>query len=156
MISIIVVIGENNAIGCKNNLLWKLPGDMKRFKKITENHTVIMGDRTFKSIGFPLPNRKNIVVTRDKKYQAPGCELEFSLENILNKYQNSKEEVFIIGGGQIYKQSLPFTQKLYLTTIEESPEADTFFPDHSNFKNIVRKEKGIDNGHKYTFLELTK
>jgi dihydrofolate reductase len=108
MISIIVVIGKNKAIGCKNQLLWNLPEDLKRFKKITENHIVIMGDKTFESIGFPLPKRRNVVLSRDKTYQATGCKVEFSFEKILNKYKNSKEEVFIIGGGQIYKQFLPF------------------------------------------------
>lgn len=156
MFSIIVVIGKNRAIGCKNQLLWKLPFDMKRFKKITENHTVIMGDKTFESIGFPLPKRNNIILTRTENYSAPGCQIENSLEKILKKYKDSNEEVFIIGGGQIYKLFLPLAKKLYLTIIDESPEADTFFPDYSDFKNIIKEEKGLDNGHKYTFLELTK
>ena len=156
MISIIVVIGKNKAIGYKNKLLWNLPDDMKRFKKITENHTVIMGDKTFESIGFPLPNRKNIILTRDKKYQASDCEVTNFFEDILKKYKNSKEEVFIIGGGQIYKLFLPFAKKLYLTIIEKSPEADTFFPNYSKFKKILKQNVGLDNGYKYTFLELTK
>ena len=156
MISIIVVIGKNKAIGCKNQLLWNLPEDLKRFKKITENHIVIMVDKTFESIGFPLPKRRNVVLSRDKTYQATGCKVEFSFEKILNKYKNSKEEVFIIGGGQIYKQFLPFAQKIYLTIIEESPQADTFFPDYSDFKKIIIKKSGTDNGYSYTFLELTR
>ncbi len=156
MISIIVVVGKNRQIGYQNKLLWELPGDMKRFKKITTGKTVIMGDKTFESIGQSLPNRKNIVVTLDKDYKAPECEVRFSLEDVLKKYKDSKEEVFVIGGGTIYNLSLPWADKLYLTVVEDDPKADTFFPDYSEFKNVVKSEKGTDNGFKYEFIELTK
>lgn len=156
MISIIVVVGKNREIGCKNRLLWNLPEDMQRFKKKTTGHIVIMGDKTFESIGKPLPNRENLIITRDSDYKASGCKIIFSLESLVEKYEKSKEEVFVIGGGQIYKQFLPFAKKLYITIINESPNADTFFPDYSDFKNIIKEEKGLDNGHKYTFLELTR
>jgi dihydrofolate reductase len=157
MISIIVVIGKNNAIGRNNQLLWNIPEDMAHFKKITSGHTVIMGERTYQSIGRPLPNRKNIVVTLNKDLQAPGCEVRFDLDEVLQEYKNSEEEVFVIGGGIIYKLSLPSADKLYLTVVEDSPvDADTFFPDHVEFKNIV-SEENVDNGkYKFKFLELTK
>ncbi|MFA6382908.1 MAG: dihydrofolate reductase [Parcubacteria group bacterium] len=157
MISIIVAIGKNRAIGRKNQLLWDIPEDMDHFRKTTSGRTVIMGDRTFESIGHPLPKRKNIVVTLKENYEAPGCEVRSSLEEVLNEYKNSEEEVFVIGGGIIYKLSLPFADKLYLTVVDDAPEdADTFFPDYSEFKNVV-KEESMDNGqYKFTFLELTR
>lgn len=157
MISIIVAVGKNNAIGRNNQLLWNIPEDMAHFKKITTGHTVIMGEKTYQSIGRPLPNRKNIVVTLDKSFQAPGCEVRFDLDEVLREYKNSDEEVFVIGGGIIYKLSLPMADKLYLTVVDDAPiDADTFFPDYSEFKTVVAEEN-MDNGkYKLKFLELTK
>lgn len=156
MVSIIVVVGKNREIGCDNKLLWDIPEDIQRFKKITTGKTVIMGDKTFESIGHSLSNRKNIVVTLDKNYKASGCEVEHSLEHLLKKYKNSDEEVFVIGGGTIYKLALPFADKLYLTVVNDEPKADTFFPDYLEFKNVVKSKKGVDNGLEYEYLELTK
>ena len=157
MISIIAAVGKNNAIGRNNKLLWDIPKDMEHFIKKTSGHTVIMGDKTYLSIGKPLPKRKNIVVTLDKNFQAPGCEVKFNLDEVLNEYKNSEEEVFVIGGGIIYKLSLPLTDKLYLTVVDDAPEdADTFFPDYSEFKNVISEEDGEDAGHKFKFLELTR
>jgi dihydrofolate reductase len=155
MISIIVAIGKNRAIGRKNQLLWDIQEDMDHFRKTTSGRTVIMGDRTFESIGHPLPKRKNIVVTLKENYMASGCEVRSSLEEVLNEYKDSEEEVFVIGGGIIYTLSLPYTDKLYLTVVDDAPEdADTFFPDYSEFKNVV-KEESADNGkYRFTFLEL--
>ena len=157
MISIIVAVGKNNAIGRNNQLLWNIPEDMAHFKKITTGHTVIMGEKTYQSIGRPLPNRKNIVVTLDKNFQAPGCEVRFDLDEVLREYKNSDEEVFVIGGGIIYKLSLPMADKLYLTVVDDAPtDADTFFPDYSEFKTVVAEEN-VDNGeYKFKFLELTR
>lgn len=157
MISIIVAIGKNKAIGRNNQLLWDIPEDMAHFRKITSGKTVIMGDRTFQSIGHPLPNRKNIVVTLDKGFQAEGVEVRNSLEEVLAEYKNKPEEVFVIGGGIIYNLSIPFADKLYLTIVDDAPEdADTFFGDYSEFKNVV-KEEDMDNGkYKFKFLELIK
>jgi len=156
MISIIVVIGKNKGIGYKNKLLWRLPRDMARFKKITKRGVVLMGDRTFKSIGTPLPDRKNIVVSLNKKFKAPGCELRFSLDEVLNEYKSKKEELFVIGGGQIYKQSIIKADKLYLTIIDEAPRADVFFPVYSKFNKIIKEETGEDNGYNYEFKILTR
>jgi dihydrofolate reductase len=157
MISIIVCIGKNRAIGRNNQLLWSIPEDMRHFKEITTGHTVIMGEKTFLSIGKPLPNRKNIVVTLDKNFQAEGVEIRYSLEEVLQGYKNKSEEVFVIGGGMIYGLSLPYADKLYLTVVEDTPNnADTFFPDYSEFKNIIKEEE-MDNGkYKFKFLELKK
>lgn len=130
MISIIAAIGKNNELGKENKLLWSLPADMKHFKEITSGHTVIMGQKTFESIGRPLPNRKNIVVTRNKDFSADGVEISYSLEDTLNKFIDTGEEVFVIGGGEIYKQSIDSASKLYTTHVEaEDKKADTFFPE---------------------------
>ncbi|MFA7208898.1 MAG: dihydrofolate reductase [Parcubacteria group bacterium] len=157
MISLIVAVAKNNAIGRNNRLLWDIPEDMAHFRRTTSGHTVIMGERTFASIGKPLPNRKNIVVTLDKDFRDDRVEVRNSLEEVLQEYKNSEEEVFVIGGGIIYKLSLPMVDKLYLTVVEDAPEdADTFFPDYSEFKNII-KEEAVDNGqYKFKFLELTR
>jgi dihydrofolate reductase len=155
MISIIVAIGKNRAIGRNNQLLWNIPEDMEHFRKTTAGKTVIMGDRTFKSIGNPLPNRKNIVVTFDKTFAAAGVEVRDSLEAVLHEYKKSAEEVFVIGGGMIYKISLLFADKLYLTIVDDAPEdADTFFPDYSEFDKIIFERESSDGNYKYKFLEL--
>lgn len=157
MLSIIVVIGKNREIGCNNKLLWNIPKDMERFTKITKGHPVLMGDKTFESIGKALPNRKNIIITRNKNYQAKGCKICYSIEDAIKLgNQMDKQEIFIIGGGSIYKQTIDIADKLYLTVVDDTPEADTYFPDYSEFKNIVYEEKVEDNGLSFTFLELTR
>ncbi len=157
MLSIIVVIGKNREIGCDNKLLWDIPKDMERFTKITKGHPVLMGDKTFESIGKALPKRINIIISRDKNYQAKGCEICHSIEDAIklgNKID--KQEIFIIGGGSIYKQTIDIADKLYLTVVDDSPKADTYFPDYSQFQNIAHEEEVEDNGLKFKFLELTK
>src|ERR1035437_10304139 len=130
MISIIAAIGRHNEIAKKNGLLWNLPADMKHFRKTTSEHTVIMGQKTFESIGRPLPKRRNIVLTQDKNLKIKVVEIVHSLEelDILLKKEKDKE-VFIIGGGQIYKLFIEKADKLYITHVDgEFKEADTFFP----------------------------
>ena len=157
MLSIIVVIGKNREIGCDNKLLWDIPLDMKRFTKITKGHPVLMGDKTFESIGAALPERTNIIITRDKNYQAEGCEICHSIEDAIKLGEKQdKNEIFIIGGGSIYKQTIDIADKLYLTVVDDSPEADTYFPDYSQFQNTIYEENIEDNGLNFTFLELTK
>jgi dihydrofolate reductase len=157
MISIIVAVGKNRAIGHNNQLLWNIPEDMAHFREKTLDHTVIMGEKTFQSIGKPLLNRKNIVVTLDKNFQADGVEISNSLDEVLGGYKNSAEEVFVIGGGIIYNLALPYADKLYLTIVDDAPaDADTFFADYSEFKNVVSEEAHDNGKYKFTFLELTK
>ncbi|MFH1427990.1 MAG: dihydrofolate reductase [Patescibacteria group bacterium] len=156
MISLIAVIGKNKELGKAGKLLWHLPDDLKHFKDITQGHSVVMGRKTFESIGSPLPNRRNIILTRDKNLHAPGCKIMHSFDEIINKAKKIDEEIFIIGGGQIYEQFIPYAQKLYLTIVDDAPEADTFFPDYSEFKNIVNREKKAYNNIKFEFIELTK
>jgi len=158
MFSIIVIVGENGAIGRKGRLIWDIPDDLRRFKKITVGHTVIMGRKTYESIGRLLPNRKNIILSSNKAYEVRGAEVCCSWKEVLIKYQNTDEEVFVIGGEMIYKQALPFVNKLYITLVKDSPsDADVFFPKWFNLKKFLKRvyrKKFRENGLKYEFLEL--
>ena len=157
IISIIAAIGENRELGKDNKLLWKISEDLKRFKKITFGHPVIMGRKTFKSLKKPLPGRTNIIVTRNKKYKAKGCIICHSLIKAMKIAQKKdKNEAFIIGGGQIYKQTIDLVDKLYLTIVKGKFKADTYFPDYSQFKKVIKEEKKKSEGYEYKFLELEK
>ena len=128
-LSIIVAIGKNNAIGFKNALLWSLPNDMKRFKNITTGHTVIMGRNTYLSLPKgALPNRKNIVISDLEKDNFKDCTMARSIDEAVNiaKFDG---EIFVMGGASIYRQFLPLADKLYLTLVDDAPEADAFFPE---------------------------
>ena len=142
MIAIIVAIAENSAIGKNNDLLWHIPEDMKRFKRITSGHPVIMGKRTYESLPRrPLPNRRNIVITDMPEEQIEGCEMAYSVADVLLKC-NRHEENFIIGGASVYKQFLPYADRLYLTRIHKSFDGDVFFPDIDySLWNLISKEK---------------
>ncbi|HEY4513674.1 MAG TPA: dihydrofolate reductase [Candidatus Paceibacterota bacterium] len=130
MISLIAAIGKNNELGKGNTLLWSLPSDMKHFIKITTLHPVIMGRKTFESIGRPLPKRRNIVITRDVSYKKEGVEVVHTLAQALDLFPDQNEEVFIIGGAEIYKQTMPIADKLYITHVgAEDKDADAFFPE---------------------------
>lgn len=163
-ISIIAAIASGNrALGKNGDLIYKIPEDLKRFKEITSGHPIIMGRKTFESIGRILPNRINIIITRDLKYSQEGAVVVHSLDEalrlareqeILNQVQNDNREIFIIGGGQIYKEALPKTDRLYLTIVEGNPEADTFFPDYSEFKKVREGIDSVSNGLKYRYLTL--
>ncbi|MCL4354459.1 dihydrofolate reductase [Patescibacteria group bacterium] len=159
-ISIIAAIDEKRGIGKNGQLPWHLPEDLKRFKEITSGHTVIMGRKTFESIGRVLPNRTNIIITRDKDfnphkfYSSEKCEvlMASSLDEALERAQG--DEVFIIGGGQVYAQAILKADKLYLTQVEGDFNCDTFFPDYSSFTNENFIGAGEENGIRYKFLEL--
>lgn len=161
MISIISAIGKNNEIGKKNKLLWNLPADMKHFKETTSGHTVIMGQRTFESIGCPLPNRRNIVLTQDKNFKVEGIEIIYSLEELnalLKKTSTPKEENFVIGGGMIYKLFIEKADKLYITHVDASfPLADTFFPEIIPivFLETRREEHKKDEKNAYDYAFVT-
>lgn len=157
MISIIAVIGRNKELGCNNKLLWNIPADLKRFRNLTLGYPVIMGRKTFESIGKPLPGRQNIVISRNAEYDNHCVYVAHSLDEAikLGKHYSDKE-VFVIGGGEIYKQALSLADKLYLTVVEDSPKADTFFPDYSEFKKVVFEETHETDDLKYAFLELVK
>lgn len=152
-ISIIAAISQNLVLGKDNKLLWHIPEDFARFKKITSGHPVIMGRKTFESIGKPLSNRTNIIITRDENYKTEGCLVVHSLEEAI-KLANGKK-IFIIGGGQIYKQAISLADKLYLTVIKKDFSGDTYFPDYGRFKKVIYKKNGKSGDLEYTFLELT-
>lgn len=141
MISIIAAIAKNGIIGKDNDLPWDLKEDMKRFKKITLGKPVIMGRKTFESIGKPLPKRENIVLTRKKELKFPGCKTFNSIEKVL-QFVKDYPEAMVIGGASIYKQFLPFAKKMYLTIIDKEFKGDTYFPTYNknNWKEIERKE----------------
>ncbi len=132
---------ENNVIGKDNDLPWYLPNDLKYFKKVTTGHTIAMGRKTYESIGRPLPNRQNIVLTRDLSYNAEGCTVIHSIDE-LKPYLND-DEVFLIGGAELFKMALPIADRLYITRIHDTFDGDTYFPsiDFSEWK-VVEELKG--------------
>jgi dihydrofolate reductase len=156
-ISIIVAIAQNFAIGKNNDLLFHLPADLKRFKQITNGHTIIMGRNTLLSLPkWPLPNRRHIVITDKPDDQFDGCEVVFSINEAIEKVKN-EEEAFIIGGGMIYRQFFPVAGKLYLTLVHRNFEADTFFPeiDYSEWEELAREDlHDKKNGFDYSYLDL--
>jgi len=157
MISLIVAMDKNNAIGYKNDLPWHLPADLKYFKKITTGHPIIMGRKTRDSIGRNLPNRTNIVITRNKEYQETDCLVFYSVDE-WRKWSKTQEEqeMFIIGGAEIFKETLASADRLYITKIDAEYPGDTFFPplDWSNWKLISETEgqKDEKNPVDYCFL----
>ncbi len=158
MISLIAAIGKNNEIGRKNELLWNLPADMKHFRETTSGHTVVMGQKTFESLGRPLPNRRNIVLTRDNSFSKEGVEIAHSLEefdSLFRKTLKPEEEVFIIGGGQIYKLFMEKADKLYITHVDgEFLDADTYFPeiDKNKWRETSREEHKADEKNPLNYI----
>ena len=158
MISLIAAIGKNNEIGRKNELLWNLPADMKHFRETTSGHTVVMGQKTFESLGRPLPNRRNIVLTRDNSFNKEGVEIAHSLEefdSLFRKTLKPEEEVFIIGGGQIYKLFMEKADKLYITHVDgEFLDADTYFPeiDKNKWRETSREEHKADEKNPLNYI----
>ncbi len=156
-ISIIVAIDENNAIGKDNELLCHIPGDLQRFKKITMGHPVVMGRNTFESLpGGRLQGRKNIVISDDKNDNFEGCEMAYSIEAAIEKMDDTGEN-FIIGGGSVYKQFLPLSNKLYLTIIHKKFDADTFFPkiNYAEWDEIEREYNPANEKHDFAFSYVT-
>ena len=159
-ISIIVAIAENRAIGKDNRLLWHLSDDLKRFKKLTTGHTMIMGRNTFLSLpNGALPNRRHIVISDIPGETFPGCEMAGSVEEAV-QLAGTDDECFVIGGGMVYAQFLPVAGKLYLTQVHESFDADTFFPeiDFSQWRALATEEveAGDKNLYAHTYSELTR
>jgi len=155
MISTIVAIAENYAIGLNNKLLWHIPDDLKRFKKLTSGHKIIMGRNTLLSLPkWPLPNRESIVITDNQNEKFEGCTMVFSIEEAM-KNCPTDEECFIIGGASVYRQFMPLADKLYITRVHKSFEADTFFPVISeNEWTLTEKSETFkmeDGSFSYTF-----
>ena len=157
MVSIIVAIAQNGTIGDKNSLLWHIKEDMRFFRTTTSGHAVVMGRKTFDSIGRPLPKRTNVVITRDTNLTIEGCTVVHSLEEAVALFDPS-EEVFIIGGAQIYRQAMPLADRIYLTVIDRPYEGDTSFPeiDYSVWRECSREDfaRGEEFEHPFSFITL--
>ena len=151
MISIIAAVAKNRAIGFENKLIYWLPNDLKRFKALTMGHTIIMGRNTFLSLPKgALPNRRNIVLSRSQR-DFPGCDTYASLKEAL-AHCAPDEEVYIIGGASVYKQALPLADRLCLTEIDDTPDqADTYFPDYSDWHEVSREAHETDERHAYRY-----
>lgn len=159
-ITLIAAVAENNALGKDNKMLWHLPNDFKHFKSLTSHHYIIMGRKTFESLPKTLPNRTHIVITRNKDYTNPNCIVVNSVEEALAACPKN-EEVFIIGGGEIYKLFLPLADKIELTQVQHSfPDADAYFPtfNKENWEITREEPHQADNRHNYnyTFFTYTK
>ncbi|WP_102263314.1 dihydrofolate reductase [Mesobacillus jeotgali] len=157
MISLIWAMDENRVIGYHNQLPWRLPEDLKFFKRVTMGHPIAMGRKTYESIGKPLPGRENIVITRDEDYGPEGCTVIHSIEEMLAyAAENKSEEIFVIGGAEIFKEVLHHADKLYLTMIHHQFEGDTFFPVFDIDKwELESREIGLKdekNPYDYEFL----
>lgn len=156
MISLVVAMSKNRVIGKDQQMPWHLPADLAHFKKVTMGHPIIMGRKTFESIGRPLPGRRNVVITR-QSIEIPGCEVAHSLEAAIDLV-SGEEQVMIIGGGNIFQQAMPLAQKLYLTFIDLDVEGDTFFPawDDQEWTVISEESHTADakNPYDYRFVEL--
>ena len=176
-ISAIAAIGQKRELGKNNQLLWHISEDLQRFKKITSGHPVIMGRKTFESIGRPLPGRMNIVVTRNDTYRKEGITVSPSVEMAVeiadgatlldgvmyrlgygHETNQNEKEIFIIGGGQIYQEAMPMIDRLYLTIVHKTdPDADVFFPEYEKeFTRIVEQEDHTSGDYSYSFVTLEK
>ena len=144
-ITIIAAVSENNVLGKNNKLIWHIPNDLKRFKKLTLGHSVIMGRKTFESIAKPLPQRKNIILTRNKNYKAKGAVIAHNVKEALNFCENDNQP-FIIGGGEIYKLFMSISNKIELTRIHKPYDGDAFFPEILEEKwKLVNSKKNYFN-----------
>lgn len=157
MLSIIVAKASNNVIGKDNQLIWHISDDLKRFKKLTTGHTIIMGRKTFESLGRVLPNRHHIVLSKNQNMKIDNENVEVISDlSFLDKYIQDKDEHFVIGGAAIYKLLMPYAQKMYITEIEKDFEGDTIFPEiDMNVWKIVDEENGPldeENDFKYKYV----
>ncbi|MHC4218295.1 MAG: dihydrofolate reductase [Planctomycetota bacterium] len=157
-IALVAAVADNRVIGRGNALPWRLPEDLKRFKRRTEGHTVIMGRRTWESIGGALPNRECVVVTRKRDYHPPGARIAGSLEEALHLARESgEEEVFILGGAEIYTLALPDADRMYLTMVHADVDGDTHFPEYdpAEWTLIEEERHDADDRHAYAFTFRT-
>lgn len=159
MLSVIAVIGKNRELGKDNHLLWHIPSDLKRFRDKTKGHPVIMGRKTYASIGHALPDRTNFVISRDGAFMGDHITVVSSLEDAVTKAKLApgSEEIFVIGGGQIYAAAMPLADRLYLTVVDaEAAGADTFFPAYEAFSKVIESIPQEENGIHFTYVTLEK
>nr|AIA17870.1 Dihydrofolate reductase [uncultured bacterium] len=153
IISLVAAMSENRVIGIDNKLPWNIPVDMKRFRDITRGHVVVMGRKTFESLGKPLPQRTNIVITRNRDWTAEGATVVHSLEEALAPYKNSDEEVFVIGGGEIYDRAIEIADRIYLTVVHKNFQGDAYFPEFDSAKFDVFHEEKHNEPIPFTFID---
>ncbi len=151
ILSLIAAMASNRVIGNKGDIPWKIPGEQKMFKEITLGHTVIMGRKTYETLGKPLPGRTNIVVTRQTAYQAPDCLIAHDLAVAIQVCTQDENEAFICGGGQLYHAALPMADRIYLTVIPKEIPGDTYFPEISEAEFEMIKSELIDGVEPYSF-----
>lgn len=149
MVSVIVAVADNGVIGDKNTLLWHISEDLRNFKRVTSGHPVIMGRKTFDSLGRPLPNRTNVVITR-QNLEIEGCKVVHSLEEALSLF-SPEEELFVIGGAQIYAEALPLADRFYLTRVHHAYEGDTSFPKWNESEWSLMESERFERGEKYEY-----
>jgi dihydrofolate reductase len=156
MIVMIAAVAENNALGKNNKLVWHLPNDFKRFKELTTGHYIIMGRKTFESFPKPLPNRTHVVISRQSNYQPEGCIVVNSIENAINVCPKN-ETIYIIGGGEIYSQALPYSDMIEITKVHGQFEADAFFPEikEEEWELTQVKYNTKDERHLYDYTYQT-
>lgn len=157
MIAIVVAAAENNVIGKDNGLIWHLPADLRHFKQLTMGHPMLMGRKTFESIGKPLPGRTSIIITNQKDYAADGCIVTHSVQEAIEQAKALDEEVCIIGGAEVYRQALPFTDTIYLTRIHHTFEGDVFFPElkDEEWETLKQEHHEPDEKNKYSYSFIT-
>jgi dihydrofolate reductase len=157
MIALVVAVAENRVIGKENKLIWHLPADLKYFKQLTSGHPIIMGRKTYESIGRPLPNRTNIVITRQADFKAEGCLVANSLTDALMLAQQLDENIYVIGGAEIYKQAMFLADTIYLTEVHHSFEGDTFFPEIDTilWEETAREDHQPDEKNAYAYSFVT-
>jgi dihydrofolate reductase len=157
MIAIVVAAAENNVIGKDNGLIWHLPADLRHFRQITMGHPILMGRKTYESIGKPLPGRTSIIITTQKGYEAEGCIVTHSLQEALEQARQQDEAIYIIGGAEIYKQALPLTDTIYLTRLHHAFEGDVYFPElkEQDWETVEQEHHEPDEKNKYPYSFLT-
>jgi dihydrofolate reductase len=151
-ISLIAALGKDRIIGSENKLIWDIPGDMKHFRNLTSGKTVVMGRKTYESIGRPLPKRKNIIITRDRSYRAEGCIVVHSLDDALK--HAGPGELMVIGGAQIYSEFLPKAHRMYLTLIDHEFEGDAKFPKWKDSEWKIVSREDYKEGYSYSFVNF--
>ena len=162
-IVIVAAVAENRVIGADNRLIWRLKSDLRRFKEITWGRPLIMGRKTFESIGRPLPGRETVVLTRDPSFDAKGAEVARSLDEAISAAEAAAErlgapEIVVAGGAQVYSQAMPLAERLRLTLVHARPQGDACFPDYDwgDFRETFREDRpeGPDDEHAFTFVDL--
>ncbi|MBB6612078.1 dihydrofolate reductase [Pontibacter sp. Tf4] len=157
MIAIVVAVAENNVIGKDNKLIWHLPADLRFFKNLTMGHPIVMGRKTYESIGKPLPGRTTVIITRQHDFEAPGCIVVNSIDKAIVQAQTIDQDVYIIGGAEIYKQALSKADTIYLTRVHHTFEGDTFFPEivENQWEAVSEEKHEPDEKNKYSYSFVT-